>query len=144
MPMKIELNVSMNYLNKAYYIGLIAGNDIQIVGGIFLHGVTNPVHDPIIHNVIIDYNIDSKYRRNGITSQVFPLIVDEVFTNDEFSGRYPEIDITQIQLEINSDNIGSRKVAEKAGFKLTDSFGWHELNKSEYLENKNRKNLKTI
>ncbi len=131
-------NTVLTSIQKNYYIGLVDDEDILVVGRIDVHGATSPIRGPLT-SVSLDYWIDSNFRKNKITSQVLPLVIEDIFTGQEYANLNPIIDIADIGLEINSDNIGSIKVAEKNGFRKKANINnfYYTLNKKEYLETKN-------
>lgn len=122
---EVRTKIAPYVIKSIYFIADINGN---IVGKVLVqnNGLSNQLE--------IDYFIKPEFQGRGIATVALATVIDDIFFDKEFdnipykrNGLQQEESRTTIQslsLSINTDNIASKNVALRNGFKQVDETTW--------------------
>ena len=120
-------NIDKEELTKGYYKNVI---------GVIVVTVDNELSGESAE--IEYYTTDDKYKNKGNISISLEEVLKDVFINDSLNGLDirpfgNKSNIENIFLAITEENIASKKVAEKTGFKKLENQDVYKINKTDFI-----------
>lgn len=132
-------NIDKEELTKGYYKNVAQykiSTDGNNVIGVIVVTVDNELSGESAE--IEYYTTDDKYKNKGNISISLEEVLKDVFINDSLNGLDirpfgNKSNIENIFLAITEENIASKKVAEKTGFKKLENQDVYKINKTDFI-----------